>query len=126
MPQVETYDGLKDPLDHLESFKILMHLQGVMDEIMCRAFPTMLKGPTRVWFSRLAPNSISTFMELSAQFASHFIGGHKYKKSTACLMSIKQQEEETLRSYITRFNKKAFSIDEADDKILVAVFTNEL
>ena len=41
-------------------------------------------------------------------------------------MSIKQQEEETLRSYITRFNKEALSIDEADDKILVAAFTNEL
>ena len=26
MPQVENYDGSKDPLDHLESFKILMHL----------------------------------------------------------------------------------------------------
>ena len=31
-----------------------------------------------------------------------------------------------LRSYITCFNKEAFSIDEADDKILVAVFTNGL
>ena len=31
-----------------------------------------------------------------------------------------------LRSYITRFNKKALSIDEADDKILVAAFTNGL
>ena len=41
-------------------------------------------------------------------------------------MSIKQREEETLRSYITRFNKKALSIDEADDKILVAAFTNGL
>ena len=41
-------------------------------------------------------------------------------------MSIKQQEDETLRSYITRFNKEAFSIDEADDKILVATFTNGL
>ena len=28
MPQVETYDGSKDPLDLLESFKTLMHLQG--------------------------------------------------------------------------------------------------
>ena len=37
-------------------------------------------------------------------------------------MSIKQQEDETLRSYITCFNKEAFSIDEADDKILVAAF----
>ena len=41
-------------------------------------------------------------------------------------MSIKQREDETLRSYITRFNKEALSIDEADDKILMAVFTNGL
>ena len=41
-------------------------------------------------------------------------------------MSIKQREEETLRSYISHFKKEALSIDEADDKILVAVFTNGL
>ena len=40
------------------------------------------------------------------------------------MISIKQQEDETLRSYISRFNKEALSIDEADDKILVAAFTN--
>ena len=123
---MENYDQNKDPLDHLESFKTLMHLQGITDEIMCRAFPTTLKGPARVWFSRLMPNSINSFKELSAQFTSHFIGGHRYKKSTACLMNIKQWENETLRSYITRFNKEALSIDEANDKILVAVFTNGL
>ena len=90
MSQGENYNGSKDPLDHLGSFKTLMHLQGMANKIMCRAFPTMLKGPTRVWFSRLTPNSIGTFKELSAQFASHFIGGHRYKKSIACLISIKQ------------------------------------
>ena len=77
-------------MDHLESFKTLMHLQGVVDEIMCKAFPTTLKGPTRIWFSKLMLNSIGIFKELSAQFASHFIEGQRYKKSTACLMSIKQ------------------------------------
>ena len=41
-------------------------------------------------------------------------------------MNIKQWEDEMLRSYITRFNKEALSIDEVDDKILVAAFTNEL
>ena len=35
-------------------------------------------------------------------------------------MSIKQREDETLRSYITHFNKKALLIDEVEDKILVA------
>ena len=90
MPQIESYDGVKDPLDHLETFKTLMHLQEVLDEIMCKVFLTTLKGPTRVWFSRLTPNSINTFKELSAQFTSHFIRGHRYKRTTAYLMSIKQ------------------------------------
>ena len=26
LPQVDSYDGVKDPLDHLETFKTLMHL----------------------------------------------------------------------------------------------------
>ena len=96
------------------------------NEIMCRAFPTTLKGPTKVWFSKLTPNSIGTFKELSAQFASHFIERHRYKKSTACLMSIKKREDEMLRSYKTHFNKETLLIDEVDDKILVAAFTNAL
>ena len=41
-------------------------------------------------------------------------------------MSIKQWEDETLRFYITRFNKEALLIDEANDKILMASFTNGL
>ena len=41
-------------------------------------------------------------------------------------MSIRQREDETLRSYIARFNKEALLIGEANDKILVAAFMNEL
>ena len=126
MSQIESYNKAKDPLDHLESFKTLMHLQGVADKIMCRAFPTTLKGLARIWFSKLMPNSISTFRDLSAQFASHSIGGHRHKKSTACLISIRQREDETLRSYIAQFNKEALLINEVDDKILVAAFMNGL
>ena len=37
MLQIESYDGVKDPLDHLETFKTLMHLQGIPDEIMYRS-----------------------------------------------------------------------------------------
>ena len=34
--------------------------------------------------------------------------------------------DESLRSYVTRFNKEALLIDEADDKVLVTAFTNGL
>ena len=42
---------------------------------MCRAFPTTLKGPMRVWFSKLIPNTVSIFKELSEHFITHFIRG---------------------------------------------------
>ena len=48
MPQIDNYDRVKDPLDHLETFKTLMHLQGVADEIMCRVFPKTLKGAAKI------------------------------------------------------------------------------
>ena len=41
-------------------------------------------------------------------------------------MNIKQWENETLRSYITHYNKEALFIDDADDKILMVAFTNGL
>ena len=66
MPQIDSYDGVRDPLDHLETFKTLMHLQGVVDVIMCKAFLTTLKGAARIWFNQLTPNSSSTFKELNA------------------------------------------------------------
>ncbi|XP_075659075.1 uncharacterized protein LOC142628939 [Castanea sativa] len=126
MPQVEAHDGSRDPLDHLESFKTLMHLQGILDEIMCRAFPTTLKGPARVWFSKIALNIFSNFKELSWLFVAHFIGGQGYKRSSTSLLNIKQWDDESLRSYVTRFHKEALLIDEADDKVLVTAFTSGL
>ena len=61
IPQIEAYNGSKDPLDYLKSFKTLMHLQGVPDKIICSTFLTTLKGLARIRFSRLTPNSINTF-----------------------------------------------------------------
>jgi hypothetical protein len=43
MPELEVFDGTKDPLDHLETYKALMHLQTIPDDIICRAFTTILK-----------------------------------------------------------------------------------
>ena len=45
LPSLDSYDGTRDPFDHIATFKTTMHLQGVPDEILCRAFPTTLKGP---------------------------------------------------------------------------------
>ena len=48
IPSLDSYDGTCDPFDHIATFKMTMHLQGVLDDIMCKAFLTTLKGPARV------------------------------------------------------------------------------
>ena len=124
MPSLDLYDRAHDPFDHITTFKTTMHLQGVPDEIMCRAFPTTLKGPVRVWFSKIPPNTVSSFEELSKLFVNNFIGGQRQKHSSSSLLTIEQRENERLRSFITRFNREALTMDEVDDKLLLAAFHN--
>ena len=57
MPSLDSYDGMRNPFDHIATFKTMMHLQGVPDEIICKVFLTNLKGPTRVWFNKIPPNT---------------------------------------------------------------------
>ena len=121
MPSLDSYDGTRDPFDHIATFKTTMHLQGVPNEIMCRAFLTNLKGLTRVWFSKIPPNSINSFKELSKLFVNNFIGGQRHKLSSSSLLTIEQGENESLRSFITRFNREALTMD---DKLLLAAFHN--
>ena len=45
MPHVEAFDGVKDPVDHLNTYKNQMELHGYPDPVRCRAFSTTLKGP---------------------------------------------------------------------------------
>ncbi|XP_030959200.1 uncharacterized protein LOC115981169 [Quercus lobata] len=124
LSSLDSYDGTRDPFDHIATFKTTMHLQGVPNEIMCRAFPTTLKGPARVWFSKTPPNSVSSFEELSKLFVNNFIRGQRHKRSSSSLLTIEQGENESLWSFITRFNREALNVDKADDKLLLTAFHN--
>ena len=48
-------------MDHIESFKTLMLLQMTPNKVMCRAFPTTLKGTTGVWFRKIPSRTIADF-----------------------------------------------------------------
>ena len=91
---------------------------------MCRAFLTTLKGPARAWFSKMPPNTVSSFEELSKLFVNNFVGGQGHKRSSSNLLTIEQGENESLCSFITRFNREALTVDEVDDKLLLATFHN--
>ena len=75
LPQLESFDGLKDPQDHLNTFKMMLGLQQPPNEILCHSFPTILKGAVREWFTKLPTSSVDSFEQLSNAFLRHFIGG---------------------------------------------------
>ena len=122
MPQIEAFDGMKDPVDHLNTYKNQMELHGYQDLVRCRAFAITLKGPALAWFNRLPPSSISSFRELSFAFVSHFIGARTYRKPSYHLMTIKQNLKESLRSYVQRFNAESLKVDVSDEKFVITAF----
>ncbi|XP_057953162.1 uncharacterized protein LOC131147664 [Malania oleifera] len=73
MPTFERYEGLSDPIDHLDTFRVLMQLQGAPDAIMCRAFAATLKGSARDWYRTLRLRSIGSFLEMEQLFTNHFL-----------------------------------------------------
>lgn len=122
MQHLDTFGGTTDPLDHLETYKNLMMLQAVPDEIMCRAFPVTLKGSSRLWFNKLKPQSISNFKQLNQSFVSYFIAGQKYSKPSTCLFSVRQGRRETLRDYTTRFTKESMQVKAMEDQVSIAAY----
>lgn len=123
---MEAFDETKDRFDHLETYNTLMCLQAVLKEIMCRAFPTSLKGSSLIWFDKLNLISINTFAKLSQQFMSHFIGGRMYRKLATYLLNVTQGKGESLRDYVMRYNRKVLQVDKADEKVVLIDFMGEL
>ena len=126
MSQVEAFDGVRDPVDHLNTYKNQMDLHGYQDPVRCRAFAITLKGPALAWFNRLPPSSISSFRELSIAFVSHFIGAKTYRKPSYHLLTIKQSSRESLRSYVQRFNVESLKVDIPDEKLVIIAFIARL
>ena len=123
MPQIETFDGMKDPVDHLNTYKNQMELHGYHDPVRCRAFAITLKGPALAWFNRLPPSLISSFRELSIEFVSHFIGARTYRKPSYNLLTIKQTPQKNLKSYVQRFNVESLRVDIPDENFSTTAFT---
>ena len=122
MPQIEAFDGTKDPVDHLNTYKNQMELHGYQDPVRCRAFAITLKGSALAWFNKLPPALITSLKELSIAFMSHFIRARTYRKPSYHLLTVKQGPQENPRSYVQRFNSESLKVDIPDEKFAITAF----
>ncbi|GFS34136.1 hypothetical protein Acr_00g0032460 [Actinidia rufa] len=106
-------------MDHLDSYKSLMSLQGCSDEIMCKAFSATLKGPARSWFRKLSPGTIDSFGDLSRLFVANFMSCRNHQKNASHLFTIHQKENESLKEFVKRFNQAILEVEDPSDKVII-------
>ena len=82
------YDGSSDPYDHMLHFNQVMILNAGDDHLLCKVFPTILKGPALAWFHKLPQGSINSFSELWAAFLSQYLCLVQLKGNISSLQTI--------------------------------------
>ncbi|XP_014523579.1 uncharacterized protein LOC106779881 [Vigna radiata var. radiata] len=104
-PQFKTYDRITDPEAHIKSFTNAMAFRTGCDVIWCRAFSLSLEGEALEWFDVLPNRSIENFKSLSNTFKNQFAACQVQDASVVDLMNLKQGKEESLKTFMDRFQK---------------------
>ncbi|XP_057977636.1 uncharacterized protein LOC131164458 [Malania oleifera] len=125
MPNLERYEGSTDLVVHLDTFKVLMQLQGAPDAIMCRLFIATLKGNARAWYRTLKLGSIKSFSKME-QFARYFISRRRMAKTSAHLLNLVQGERKTFKKFIHRFVAATSEIRNLDHGVVLTALTTTL
>ncbi|GAU12961.1 hypothetical protein TSUD_191520 [Trifolium subterraneum] len=116
LPTLDKYDGTTDPDEHVQSVETALDYRNLRGSIKCKLFPFSQVRGASTWWRNLPPGSIDSWEELCRTFTAHFTTSRRHPKTVASLKAIVQGPEESLRSYIERFNKVSVEV-EATDKM---------
>ncbi|XP_015953211.1 uncharacterized protein LOC107477670 [Arachis duranensis] len=120
------YDGTHDPQEHLMAFEARMNLEGVGDEVRCRAFPVTLVGPAIWWFNSLPQGSAAGFSDISCAFLAQFTTRIAKAKHPINLLGVTQKTGEMTRKYLDHFNDECLEIEGLTDSVASLCLTNGL
>ena len=111
IPPFAMYDGSSDPYDHMLHYNQAMILSAEDDRLLCKVFPTSLKGSAFSWFHKLPRGSINTFGEVWTAFVSQYLCSVRQKGNISSLQPILKREDESIRDFTHRFGQAVQHID---------------
>ena len=80
------------------------------DYLMCRVFPSGLKELALDWSYSLLSRSPRSFKEVSDVFFNQHASQQEFKKNSNHLLTLKMKPEETLKRYISLFQRQIVMI----------------
>ncbi|RZR98856.1 hypothetical protein BHM03_00028302 [Ensete ventricosum] len=119
---LKPYDGSTNPSEHFAMFRAQMALYDTSDVLMCRAFPTTLRGPARMWYNQQKPSSISSFDHLAKEFELNFMASSRPRPTAASLLSLAQGSDETLAQFVDRFAAEVRRMPDAHPLLAIQAF----
>jgi hypothetical protein len=118
----EKYDGTSNPSEFLQVYVTAITAVGGNTAVMATYFHVALSGPARTWLMNLAPRSIYSWEELCAWFTTNFASAYQQHGVEAHLHAVRQEPEETLRTFISRFTKVRGTIPRISDASIITTF----
>ena len=91
IPIFATFDGSIDPYYHMLHYNQAMIINAGNDRLLCKVFPTSLRGLALSWCHKLLRNSINSFNELWAAFISQYHYLVRQKRNISSLQTILKQ-----------------------------------
>ncbi|RRT37083.1 hypothetical protein B296_00047562 [Ensete ventricosum] len=114
LPTLEAYDVSTDSVENVVAFPAQMTLYGLSNALMCRAFSTTLRGPARMWYSRLKSHLVSSFCQLTKESESNFLASDKPKLSAIALLELSQKDNKPFSIFVSPFTTEIKGLASAD------------
>ncbi|XP_070046187.1 uncharacterized protein [Nicotiana tomentosiformis] len=130
MPDIPKYNGITDPNEHVTFYTCAIKGNDLEDDeiesvLLKKLGETLSKG-VMIWYHSLPPNSIDSFAMLADSFVKAHARAINVVISKSGLFKVRQQDNEMLREFVSRFQMEHMELPPVTDDWAVQAFTQGL
>ncbi|XP_060209037.1 uncharacterized protein LOC132636274 [Lycium barbarum] len=130
MPDIPKYNRTMDPNEHVTASTCAIKGNDLADvereSVLLKKFEETLSKGAMIWYHNLPEHSIDSFSMLANAFVKAHAGAIKVETRKSDLFNVKQQDDETLRDFVARFQMERMDLPPVTDDWVVQAFTQGL